>query len=769
MNKYSERFPLVNNLVFTMWGNRNGASVQQQTFCRLTGFDMQRPYYDFQDLLQDFHSNAAEERHYIFRDAAGNPVDDMEQAETMDMFTGKLSVDRGLEVWLRCRKNREPKSKFLTVAAYEKHPEAEKLHPLVQKYPTIFDFVFCGRPPLQQKFKYDGLALPSEEAVYDLLYNTWENLTDDMLTCTRYNEPCTLDEADTVCIRLQTSSVYAQLRCTPNTNQPPMWYGQVHVSQTQRKYAPTSQFPNLMGFRGALINVREDTLERIRLEIHKLVDNQDAYHLYQADMQENYRVASDDAFVFCDRHHIPCARENAEYLHYHTGLYNKANQAEILLIVRRNPGYPSVYEQPWTAEPVGYMQGFTIADTSDLYPGIPAKNYIFAWADFEQIRGRTFTDMIADLKRAAMEETWDFRDDRSNSILANYIQYTVARLLRIEDIKAHATGRARNAISARMGKPVVYDAKKTVAVLNTGLYTKQYKQLVLVFSRSDTRSKWIYRSVEQLGSYRLRELKIDERPSAPVYWDDAKELLYPFDYNKSATEQRPEINMDHIMNRIERLPALFVKRAISSALYGDEQADVLCAMVDRGDYHILKQECRKYPEIAEEMELLIKAEMERALECQNLNFRYIVPTFYPTMEKLCFLMPLRLCSRQTPDTALVISVDGERKYGRTIMTMDMAYRDSRLLCKPEAEWLNPKDILNTDKESVAAEAVVAPPAAPPAAAAVPSAPAVPKSPVVQPAGTVTEFVVPEANPAEALFAELLEDQTEGTAEDAGIF
>ena len=43
------------------------------------------------------------------------------------------------------------------------------------------------------------------------------------------------------------------------------------------------------------------------------------------------------------------------------------------------------------------------------------------------------------------------------------------------------------------------------------------------------------------------------------------------------------------------------------------------------------------------------------------------------------------------ELALVVDRDDKRKIyrGTTILSMDMAYVDARLICKPADEWLNP--------------------------------------------------------------------------------
>ena len=53
------------------------------------------------------------------------------------------------------------------------------------------------------------------------------------------------------------------------------------------------------------------------------------------------------------------------------------------------------------------------------------------------------------------------------------------------------------------------------------------------------------------------------------------------------------------------------------------------------------------------------------------------------------LLPLCLMDEDVPDCALVTNKDEHGRYeGRTILTLRMAYKNARLLCRPESEWLS---------------------------------------------------------------------------------
>ncbi len=68
------------------------------------------------------------------------------------------------------------------------------------------------------------------------------------------------------------------------------------------------------------------------------------------------------------------------------------------------------------------------------------------------------------------------------------------------------------------------------------------------------------------------------------------------------------------------------------------------------------------------------------------NYRLAVPQYYEGRVQL--LLPLCLES-SVPDAALVIYKEGSIYQGRTLLTIDMAYNNARLIAKPESDWLKP--------------------------------------------------------------------------------
>ena len=77
------------------------------------------------------------------------------------------------------------------------------------------------------------------------------------------------------------------------------------------------------------------------------------------------------------------------------------------------------------------------------------------------------------------------------------------------------------------------------------------------------------------------------------------------------------------------------------------------------------------------------------------NYKTAIPIYYPRTNSISLLLPLCLTNEENvADVALVIEKLNNGNYqGQTILTLDMAYQDARLICRPNSEWLTPDLLL----------------------------------------------------------------------------
>lgn len=69
------------------------------------------------------------------------------------------------------------------------------------------------------------------------------------------------------------------------------------------------------------------------------------------------------------------------------------------------------------------------------------------------------------------------------------------------------------------------------------------------------------------------------------------------------------------------------------------------------------------------------------------NYKTAIPQFH--RGEIQLLLPLCLERPDRADLALVVSRVGDCYRGDTVLTLQMAYNNARLLTRPDREWLTP--------------------------------------------------------------------------------
>jgi hypothetical protein len=76
------------------------------------------------------------------------------------------------------------------------------------------------------------------------------------------------------------------------------------------------------------------------------------------------------------------------------------------------------------------------------------------------------------------------------------------------------------------------------------------------------------------------------------------------------------------------------------------------------------------------------------------NFKTAIPQYYPRRHLLSLLLPLALINDEVVDIALVVTREASGTYqGRTILPLDWAYKNARLVCRPDSDWLVPQRVV----------------------------------------------------------------------------
>lgn len=260
---------------------------------------------------------------------------------------------------------------------------------------------------------------------------------------------------------------------------------------------------------------------------------------------------------------------------------------------------------------------------------------IFAHFAWRNDLGETWETPFRKLAEKAKNEAWDFlraefkKPGADFPIIASYLNYAFVRLQQQGKIK--------------------YSTDNSKACINTGLQTPEGKDIFATFYRNNAavekeQPDWTLFGYFDAYSDKVRDF--EPLPDIATYIDDPGELVFDHRYEL-------EVDYKHILtDNKERLPDVLQSNAS------------LARNAVEGAIRQLKERLKR-------------------------NYKLAIPHWYN--ERVQLLLPLSITDDNTADVALVAEKDVQRKkyMVRTILTMDMAYLDARIICAPDRQWLNP--------------------------------------------------------------------------------
>ena len=91
--------------------------------------------------------------------------------------------------------------------------------------------------------------------------------------------------------------------------------------------------------------------------------------------------------------------------------------------------------------------------------------------------------------------------------------------------------------------------------------------------------------------------------------------------------------------------------------------------------------------------------IDLAIKQVRWNYKTAIPCFFPTRNVMSLMLPLCLEDDGRADAALVVELTRSGVYqGQTILTLQQAYLDARLVCRPNSEWLQTTNISSDEHE-----------------------------------------------------------------------
>lgn len=242
------------------------------------------------------------------------------------------------------------------------------------------------------------------------------------------------------------------------------------------------------------------------------------------------------------------------------------------------------------------------------------------------------------LAAMAEPEDWNYRlhpAKDSFAILRNYLKYTFWRLHELRD-------------------HLVVSSDEKAMAFNTGLVTPFQEQIFAMFQlREKDRPgpPWVLRNFEKASSVPFLSKFGHNLPPLARYYDEPGELVFD-------TRLPLSVNVEHVPHDPTRFP---------------ESLKLLTP---------------------QDLAAQVNAKAPEAVERVRRNYKTAIPQFYRDGKsgqgKMQLLLPVALLRRDHAELALAVDRLGSGVYlGRTVLTLDWAYNNARLLTRPDTDWLKP--------------------------------------------------------------------------------
>lgn len=235
------------------------------------------------------------------------------------------------------------------------------------------------------------------------------------------------------------------------------------------------------------------------------------------------------------------------------------------------------------------------------------------------------------LAKIAQKEKWDFQSKNDKSILKNYICFTYDKLL-------------------TEGK-ISYSKDNKYMCFNTGLLNAYNVDIYALFTRNTNPKRKSGQDWFLLG-FKLpteSEMRVFQKlPEIADYFTNPGDFI--FDKNLNL-----HIDYEHIIDdNYERFKSVGLE-----------------------DKYII--------------EGLLTNAIKRITEKVKRNYKLAIPQYYTDkstgVSKIQLLLPLFLQNQDIADLALAVDKDDSGYIGKTILTIEWAYLNSRRIVRPEVDWL----------------------------------------------------------------------------------
>jgi len=261
-------------------------------------------------------------------------------------------------------------------------------------------------------------------------------------------------------------------------------------------------------------------------------------------------------------------------------------------------------------------------------------------------------NFIEELATTAIPEKWTYGTQSSalpHPILKSYVEHLFTRLTKEKE-----------------GEKLLIDDNQKFALFNIGLLNIYFKPIYLIVETKEKNGEAYYANpfilkkrttLADIG-FTIDGKPISQRqlPEPPQFYDNINEIIFkpePEFYDPDDEKLR------HIIKeRIKRFPDIYQERATT------------------------------------ELAVILDTAIKCSYELSKRNYKLVVPQYRPKDDKIQYLMPIYLGAtfNKLPDFALVLDHDSGYYKPETILELDDAYQNARLIAKPDNFWLNPEQI-----------------------------------------------------------------------------
>lgn len=300
-------------------------------------------------------------------------------------------------------------------------------------------------------------------------------------------------------------------------------------------------------------------------------------------------------------------------------------------------------------------------------------SWLFNWAFIH-------FDRLKDLANLALPEKWYYGDDPGQKpfdILYNYLAYTFKRLC--------------------LEEKIVISKDQQFAAFNTGLVDQKYEYIYCLFTpntRSDAGQYWYLVDFVVAGEDEGKKLitYFNPLPERANYFENKIEnMLFDSstgslscDYVHILTERTGRFPVDFLEDNCPE--AFLVIDGISCSAFPTDMLPY-----DKKLYFKkLGEKIKDTPRILNRLKNRVQDAVNLAIKRTEWNYKTAIPMYYPARNKGSLLLPLTLVREDQVDLALVVERQPSGSYqGQTVLPLSLAYKNSRLVSRPDSDWLKP--------------------------------------------------------------------------------